>query len=180
MKRDERSDRRRMRQYVTVILEMASAAGSWQAWDRDLQLLSRLAASGPARTLLARPQSTSAQRNANLSKLCGDLVSPDGLAIAEILLDEAIFDLLPAVWAQYRRRSEQQGPVDRVTVTSAVALGEGDLRELQAKVQRPGRWLLIDFVVDPEILGGLVVRKGDWRTDLSVRARLGAVQAALQ
>lgn len=180
MRRDERSDRRRVIQYVSVVLEMAQQSGSWAIWDSDLQVLNWLASSGRARALLGRSRSTVAERIAALRATAGDLLSEEGFALARVLVEDDLLALVPAIRARYRRRSEQEGHVQRVSVTSAVPLGQREVLEVYRRVELPGRTLLLEFMVDPEIMGGMIVRQGDWRKDLSVTARLRALQVALQ
>lgn len=60
-----------------------------------------------------------------------------------------------------------------VTATSAVAL-EPDQQQAVAQMARrlAGRTPLVEFVVDPAVIGGLVLEIGDHRYDYSVRRQL--------
>ena len=60
-----------------------------------------------------------------------------------------------------------------VTVTSAVDLDEGLVKEIGERIQeQTGRKVELSSNVDPEVLGGLVVRVGNMVLDASVRNRL--------
>lgn len=66
------------------------------------------------------------------------------------------------------------------TVTSAIGLSEQDRQEITRRVQaRFGQDVDVRFEVDPEILGGLVVRVDDQVLDGSVQGRLGALRQRL-
>ena len=60
-----------------------------------------------------------------------------------------------------------------VTVTSATELDEGLVEEIGARIQeQTGRRVELSSKVDPELLGGLMVRVGNMVLDATVRNRL--------
>jgi len=70
------------------------------------------------------------------------------------------------------RRQDAAGQVE-VTATSAVPLGaEQQAAVTRVAAERSGRQPLVRFVVDPDILGGLILQIGDWRYDYSLRRQL--------
>ena len=80
MRRDKHSDRRRIRQYVTAIMQMATESDSWETWDRDLEILSTVAKSRGARTLILRPASSLKEQRDGLDEVIGNIVSAEGSA----------------------------------------------------------------------------------------------------
>ena len=67
------------------------------------------------------------------------------------------------------------------TVTSAHPLSAAQLGALAAKLKaREGREIKIQSSVDPELLGGLVVRIGSRQIDSSIRTRLNSLAAAMK
>ncbi len=180
MRRDQPSDRRRIRQYVTVIMQMAAESDSWESWDRDLEILSNVASSRAAQTLILRPASSLKEQREALESVVGDMLSAEGLALSRVLLEDGVFDLFPTARSQYRRRSSQDGPVDRVTISAAVPLTDDEAESLLNRLRQPDRKLLLGFEEDPKILGGLMIQQGDWRRDLSVLAKLDALETAIQ
>jgi F-type H+-transporting ATPase subunit delta len=66
-------------------------------------------------------------------------------------------------------------------VTSAHALSAAQLKQLEAKLKaREGKDVKINTKVDPEILGGLVVRVGSQQIDSSIRTRLNTLAQAMK
>jgi F-type H+-transporting ATPase subunit delta len=60
-----------------------------------------------------------------------------------------------------------------VTVTSAVELDEDTVKEIGRKIEeQTGRKVELSAKVDPDVLGGLVMRVGNLVMDASIRARL--------
>jgi F-type H+-transporting ATPase subunit delta len=61
----------------------------------------------------------------------------------------------------------------RVQVQSAVALAQDQQERLRAELQAAfHKEPVLETQVDPNLLGGMVVRVGDWLYDLSVRTQL--------
>ena len=81
----------------------------------------------------------------------------------------------------YRQEAqEQEGNVD-VHVTTAVPLGDGVKKELEALAKRLyGRRPDLVETVDPALIGGLVVRVGDRKIDTSVATQLRTMRQQLE
>ena len=62
--------------------------------------------------------------------------------------------------------------VVRARVTSAVPLTEGEKNALRLKLEKDGGTVTLDCVVDPEIMGGVIVETEDRVIDGSLRHRL--------
>lgn len=97
-------------------------------------------------------------------------------SLRETLRDQGADDRFDAVVESFLELVRGSGPRD-AEVTSAVPLPPPQqnaiIQQLRGKY---GPALDVEFVVDPSILGGLIVRAGDRVLDDSVRSRLAAVQ----
>ncbi len=89
--------------------------------------------------------------------------------------------LLPQIVEEFERRSTR-GLHTRVTqVTSAVELNESEKRKLENKLRAKfGSDADFEYLVNPEILGGVVVRVGDKVLDGSVAGKLAALKEKLK
>lgn len=106
---------------------------------------------------------------AELSNFLGVLLANGDLR----LLDEVHATLTSVITA------ETAGPVV-ATVTSAVPLSADEQSKLAAQLASQfGANLDIDYQIEPDILGGLVVRVGDKLIDDSVRGRIDALRQSL-
>ena len=60
-----------------------------------------------------------------------------------------------------------------VTITSAVELDKKTVKEIGSRIEeQTGRRVELESQVDPDVLGGLVMRVGNVILDASIRARL--------
>jgi F-type H+-transporting ATPase subunit delta len=83
---------------------------------------------------------------------------------------------MPAIF-RIRRAFDQLYAEERkllpVTVTSAVELDKDTLKEIRSKIEeQTGRKVELTTKVDPDVLGGLVMRVGNMVMDATIRARL--------
>jgi F-type H+-transporting ATPase subunit delta len=109
----------------------------------------------------------------------------DALNEAVVGADEAFMNFLQALIERHRMpvifriRSRfdelwrEQRKLLRVQVTSAVKLDDGTVREIGDAIgQQVDREVELSSNVDPEIIGGLVLRVGNFVLDASIRNRL--------
>jgi F-type H+-transporting ATPase subunit delta len=97
-----------------------------------------------------------------------------------VLNDHDRLDLLRPILAAYRELYDRRQNRVRVEVRSAVPLPEDQLHRLRDELrQMMRREPILEPRVDPELLGGLVIRVEDWLYDASVRARLEGIRDQL-
>jgi F-type H+-transporting ATPase subunit delta len=89
-------------------------------------------------------------------------------------------ELRPIIRAFRRLAAEHRGEVTAEVVT-ARALSDDQLAALKAQLRsRAGRDVNIDAEVDPNILGGIVVKLGSQRIDASIRTKLNRLALAMK
>lgn len=114
-----------------------------------------------------------------------EAILPEGLDVAVrnfvyVLLKDRRLHLLESIVAEFQRLVER-GPETRVAVvTSATPLTEEEREQLRARVQaRFGGDFTFDFRVDPQILGGVIIKVGDEVIDGSLASKLAAMRSQL-
>jgi len=107
----------------------------------------------------------------------------EGLVVsfAGVVAENRRLTLLSQMIRQFRALlSQHKGEVD-AEVTSAMALSEFQLAALRDKLgSAVGRNVRLTASVDPEVLGGLVVRVGSRMIDSSLRTQLNNLQHTLK
>ena len=88
---------------------------------------------------------------------------------------------LPAIVRAFRQLAARHRGETTAEVTSAHALNDDQVAELRQQLRtRVGRDVNVELAVDPEILGGLVVRIGSQMIDSSLRTRLNSLAQAMK
>jgi F-type H+-transporting ATPase subunit delta len=71
--------------------------------------------------------------------------------------------------------------ISRGVVTTAVELDEEHMDAIRTKLEsQTGRKLVLEYVIDPAIIGGIVLRVGDSVYDASLRAQLDNLRESIK
>ena len=98
-----------------------------------------------------------------------------------VLAENRRLGQLPAIIRAFRQLAARHRGEIAAEVTSAHPLNDEQVVELKQQLrQRVGRDVSVDLSVDPELLGGLVVRIGSQMIDSSIRTRLNTLAHAMK
>jgi F-type H+-transporting ATPase subunit delta len=98
-----------------------------------------------------------------------------------VLLKRNRLELVDEVAVAYRDILDRRGSKVRVTLTTAADVAPADLESWKARL-RPllrGREPILRHKTDPALIGGMVLRTGDWVADGSVRRVLKELRERL-
>jgi F-type H+-transporting ATPase subunit delta len=90
-----------------------------------------------------------------------------------LLIEKHRMPVIFRIRQQYERLWEQENRILPVEVTSAIELDQATTESLGRRIgERTGRRVMLAAHVDPDILGGIVLRVGNSILDASIRNRL--------
>lgn len=168
------------RPYAKAAFGFAVAAQDLAGWQQQLGTLAAVVGSEKVAAALASPSLTSAQQCSLLEQLCGDNLSPAGRNFLHILAENKRLELLPEISAQFAILKAQQEKTVDVEISSAFALdNDSETRLATALAANLQRQVKVNTVVDPSLIGGVVIRTGDVVIDNSVRGRLDKLAATM-
>jgi F-type H+-transporting ATPase subunit delta len=88
---------------------------------------------------------------------------------------------LRAIIRSFKRIAAEHRGETIAEVVTARPLGDDQVAALKAQLRtRAGRDVILEPMVDPNILGGLVVKLGSQRIDASIRTKLNRLAAAMK
>jgi F-type H+-transporting ATPase subunit delta len=91
----------------------------------------------------------------------------------ELLIENHRMPVIFRIRDEYERLYDEENRTLPVEITSAIALDQATTESLGRKIgERAGRKVTLAARVDPDILGGIVVRVGNSILDASIRNRL--------
>jgi F-type H+-transporting ATPase subunit delta len=161
------------RRYAEAGFEVATRDGSVERWRAELDASATRLGDELAMTTLANPAIPIDQRTAAVGALLEDTASQPVQNLIRLLLRRGRIEALPRVAAEFRRLDDRRQGVTHAIVTSAAPLTADETRAITQRLeQSTGDRIELDATVDPDLLGGLVVRVGDRLIDGSVRGRL--------
>jgi F-type H+-transporting ATPase subunit delta len=161
------------RRYAEAAFELASGDGTHDRWDSDLREAVQILADERVARVVDNPAIPLVDREAVLEKLLGRRLSRPAFNLVRLLGRRGRLDALPSVAAHFGRLLDESRGIVAATVSSAAPLDKDEEAAIRARVEAmTGREVRLTTAVDPELIGGLVVRVGDQWIDASVRGRL--------
>ena len=168
------------RPYARAAFQSAAGAGGFARWSEILARASECIANDQVAALIGSPRVSNADRlqlfvDAIGVGAAGGAASSDAAArnLLQLLTENRRLRLLPEIAAQFERmRAEAENTVD-VTIVSAQPLTPEQSAKLSAALaKRLNAKIRLHTQVDPQLIGGAVVRAGDFVTDGSLRGRV--------
>ncbi len=171
------------RRYAKGLFSLAVDTGRVEAWSISLLSLKEAVEGSPdLRDVLSNPVYSKEQRRAIVEKLAAALsldAEPRGLLL--LLGDRNRLSYLSSVVDTFGDLADQHLGRLRAKVTSAVKLEEGAAQAMADKLSQATKAkVLLDRVVDPAILGGVVAQVGNLVYDGSVRTQLEDLRTQLK
>ena len=169
--------------YASALYDLASEQGFVTAVESDLDKLGEALAQVPDLAALIRnPQigcDAAGKAIAGIADVLG--LSDTTKNFLGVLAGNRRLAALPDVVRAFAAIAAAARGEVTAEVTSAHALSDEQLQALAAKLKaREGKEVKIKASVDPEILGGLVVRIGSRQIDSSIRTRLNSLAQAMK
>ncbi len=170
------------RPYAQAVFELARDSNDFVGWGDQLSLLANIAADSNMVELLKNPAFGNDQQISLILDICGENISADAVNLIKLLVRNDRVNVLPdiaEVYAEKRAEAESVIEADMITATPIDDIQrQAFSTALQSKL---GRSVKLNFEVDEDLIGGAVIRAGDWVVDGSVKAQLeqlvGAVAA---
>ena len=169
------------RRYAQALTEEAQKAGSLEAVDADVAVLTEtLDGSRELRLALTSPVVPQRKKEAVLQALFGGKLSDLSLRFLTLLVEKQRDGQIPGILDAYRAlRDERTGTVE-ATVRTAKPMSADERDQLQAALEaRAAATVRMRVEIDPALIGGLVVRLGDTVFDRSVRHQLQTLRGQL-
>lgn len=163
------------RVWSQALLELATSTGQEEPLNAELAGLVELLDRQPAfEAFLSGPVADDEAKRAVLERALRGKASDLLVDALQVLRRKKRLDIVRAVATTYRQAwLARQGRVP-VEVTTAAPLTAQSRAELQRAADRlTGKTAEISARVDPDLLGGMILRWGDQRFDTSLSAELG-------
>jgi F-type H+-transporting ATPase subunit delta len=158
--------------YAEAGFAVASENGTVEQWVRDLETAEAVLTLPATLQVFRDPETQRSDKLAVLEKLLPS-VGPEVLNLLRLLVLRDRIPLVPQIRAEFVRLDREARGVVEADVTVARAYDREEQNEIQRRLaEATGKKVELRLHVDPQILGGIVVRIGDRLIDGSVSGRL--------
>lgn len=168
------------RPYAMAAFGFAEGAGDVAAWSTMLEALTRAVVHPDLMPLIKHPRVSSAQLLDLLTDIIGATLNEQRSNFISALLDAERLELAPEIAELFERRKAAAEGVADVRVETAFEMSAAEQDGIASAVQaRLGKACEVTTFVNPELIGGAVIKVGDSVIDISLRGRLRALEQRL-
>ena len=167
------------KRYAQAVFQIALDGNELEKWQSDLEALGAKLGDRQLSSLFENPKVPFREKQRILRTVLAG-VGPLAMNLAYLLVAKNRLGILGDLIAEYGHLVDAHRGRAHAKVTTAVSLeerGRGVLEERLAKMMQ--KEMVITTSVDPEIIGGVVVRIGDQLIDGSIRTRLQELRRGL-
>ncbi len=158
--------------YAQAVFEIAREKGDFDKWHSDLQKLARLDEDKTMVALLESPRLGVADKLKVLSARLPD-VNPLALNLAQLLAERGGLGVLRHVADEYEDRLNESRGIQKAEVVTAVPIDAQEQAFLAEHLEKLiGKKVIIQPEVNPDIIGGVIIRSSGKLIDGSTRTRL--------
>ncbi len=164
------------RPYARAAFAEARGQERLEPWSEALRVAGEVVRDPRVRRLLGNPRVTPEQLAQLVSGIAGTQLGREGANFVRMLAVNRRLAYLPEISALFNKLKDAAQGVADVTVTSAAPVDASQQRKLAAALQkRLKRTIRLHCAIDPQLIGGAVLRTGDLVIDGSLRTRLDRI-----
>src|SRR3989304_4112029 len=159
------------RRYADAAFEIGRAAGTLDAWERDLATLGATLQHPQLRRLMEHPAVPYAAQ---------DALEPGAVSLVLLMIRRGRPGAIAPMVARFGELLRRERGIALAQVRTALPIGDEQRTAIVARLEAlTGERIEMEETVDPGLIGGIAVRIGDRLYDASVRSRLERLRARL-
>ena len=158
--------------YAKAVFQLAVERDELENWLEDLTQLADSITNLEFIEILSAPRVSSSQKERIIRESLGSTVGPLSLNLMFLLTSRGALHALPEIADKYQEMLDAHRGIERAEVVTALPLSEAQRDSVSEMLTRTsGKDIRLSARVDPDILGGMVIRIGDKVMDGSARTR---------
>lgn len=170
------------RNYAAALYNAASETGQFDEVFKDCALLSNIFADMPELKYLKNPVWKTEQKQEVINQIVKKLqLSPITANFLNTVNENSRLDDLQTILQEFKHIFYQKQNIKEVIVESAQALSASQDKKLNKALEKALRQkVTVDYIIKPELLGGLIVRSGSLRIDDSLTGKLQRLEQVMK
>ena len=168
------------RPYAQALFELAQEQDDLARWNEQLCLLAMVMRDPAVLNMANNPHVPADQLIGLLIDVCGDSLGREGKNLVRLLVKNGRVADMTDIAEAYAERKAEAEKVITARVITTVAMEDRQQEQFAGALQEKlGRRVDLEFGVDETLIGGAVIRAGDWVVDGSVKAQLEQLVGAI-
>ncbi len=161
------------RPYAKAIFELARDAGEYAQWSDQLELLATIAQDAAMIEVIHNPEVSEQQLAELIIEVGGDQLSEQGRNLIKLLAHNDRLTAVADINQQFLVLRDNAEQVIEAQLITASEVDEVQKQNIETALSsRLGKKIKLEASIDETLIGGAIVRAGDWVVDGSVKAQL--------
>lgn len=161
------------RPYAKAIFELARDAGEYAQWSDQLELLAVIAENDGLIDLINSPAVSRQQLVELILDVAKDQLNEQGQNLVKLLVHNERLSVVADINQQFLVLRDEAEHIIEAQLITAAQVDDAQKQSIEsALATRLGKKIKLETAVDESLIGGAVVRAGDWVVDGSVKAQL--------
>jgi len=168
------------RPYAKAIFELARDAGDYARWSDQLELLAMMAQDSSMVEVISNPDVSEQQLAELIIDVAGDQLDEQGRNLVKLLARNNRVTVVADINQQFLVLRDDAEQVIEAQLITASDVNDAQKKTIEAALSsRLGKQIKLEATVDESLIGGAIVRAGDWVVDGSVKAQLQDLVGAI-
>lgn len=170
------------KKYALALYEAAAQTADLEKVFDETQMLKNIFSTLPESRQLSHPSMTSEQKKDLIEKINKTAQLSETMSnFMFVLADGGQFENLCAIFSEFKHIFYQKQNIKEVTVESVCSLSAAQNKKLRDGLEKIfGQKVVFDFVVNQNLLGGLVIHTGSLRIDDSLSGKLNRLEQVMK
>lgn len=165
--------------YARAAFELALESGKIAPWRSALEDIAVVFSESEAQDYFSDTRVSLEDRLKGVERVLD--LPPLALNLARVMVTHGRSHDARAVATAFNALADDYEGIEHAQLTTAIPLAPGQVKEIAERLGKAiGKQVLATAVVDPAIVGGIIVRVGDHLMDGSVRTRLRTLRRELE
>ena len=160
--------------YAKSLIDLAQEQNALEPVRKDIELFIHVCKENPLlRAVLRNPIIGPDKKGAILNELFTDKVNPMILSYFKIVVNKGRSEILYATAKEFINEYNIRKNIVKATVSSAAPLSEKNKKQLEKLLKELTKGeVILETKVDPELIGGYILKIGDRQFDASISSSL--------
>ena len=168
------------RPYAKAIFELARESNDFSKWSDQLDILSVIASDPEMLNIAKEPAVSESQITDLILDVAGEQFDDQACNLVKLLVSNDRLAAAADINQQFVVMRDEAEQVIEAQLITASEVDESQKQKIEAALSsRLGKQIKLEALVDESLIGGAVVRAGDWVVDGSVKAQLQDLVGAI-
>jgi len=168
------------RPYAKAVFDLAQESNAFEAWKDTLETAAAVSQDEAFGELISDPKIDKSKLTDLLVDVCSKSLPEGGSNLFKLLIQNDRLQALPEVAAQFEELVAKAQQSVNAEIITAMALSDDQKQALSAALEsKLGLKVSLNETIDPELIGGAIVKAGDLVIDGSAKGRIEKLATAL-